>query len=95
MPDMRRPGLIKAFPRTGAKIGKITQKGDTEMINRGDFRTQLKQLVRKGVEARGAKNWALSARFFEAAYTLSRDPIWRYRAIEMDEVNLKERVQSL
>lgn len=65
------------------------------MINEADIKTELNGLVRKGIEARSAENWALSARFFEAAYTLSRDPIWRDWAVEMDEENLKARVQGI
>jgi len=49
------------------------------MINADDIKTELHALVRKGIESRHAENWALSARFFEAAFTLSRDPIWRLK----------------
>lgn len=65
------------------------------MINKSDIKTELNALVRKGVEARSAEDYALSARFFEAAYTLSRDPIWRDWAMEMDEENLTERAREV
>ncbi len=65
------------------------------MINEADIKTELNALVRKGIEARSAEDWALSARYFEAAYTLSRDPIWRDWAIEMDEENLTERAKKV